>query len=171
MTCSSGPPCQPGNTALSIAAACSRRRQDAAAARPRSVLCVVNVTTSANGTGFGWAPPAISPARCAASNRKQRADLVGDRLERLGIEPARIAGRAGDDHLRTMLEGQIADLVHVDALVAGRDLVRHEVVQLAAGVDRRAVRQVAAVIEARARAPCRRTRAAPDTRTCWRWRR
>ena len=33
MTCSSGPPCQPGNTALSIALACSALRQDAAATR------------------------------------------------------------------------------------------------------------------------------------------
>ena len=63
------------------------------------------------------------------------ADLVGDRLERLGVEPARIAGGAGDDHLRAVLEGQIADLIHVDALVAGCDLVRDEVIQLAAGVD------------------------------------
>ena len=35
---------------------------------PRSVLWVVNVTTSANGTGSGAAPPAISPAMWAASN-------------------------------------------------------------------------------------------------------
>ena len=35
---------------------------------PRSVLWVVSVTTSAYGTGLGWAPPAISPAMWAASN-------------------------------------------------------------------------------------------------------
>ena len=36
---------------------------------PRSVLWVVNVTTSAYGTGEGCAPPAMSPAMCAASTR------------------------------------------------------------------------------------------------------
>ncbi len=34
---------------------------------PRSVLWVVVVTTSAYGTGDGCAPPAMSPAMCAAS--------------------------------------------------------------------------------------------------------
>ena len=77
-----------------------------------------------------------------------RADLVGDGFERLGIEAPGVAGGAGDDHLRTMFESQIADLVHVDALVAGSDLVGHEVVQLAAGVDRGPVGQVATVVEA-----------------------
>ena len=35
---------------------------------PRSVLWVVSVTTSAYGTGLGWAPPAMRPAMWAASN-------------------------------------------------------------------------------------------------------
>ena len=34
---------------------------------PRSVLCVVVVTISAYGTGFGWSPTATSPAMCAMS--------------------------------------------------------------------------------------------------------
>ena len=34
---------------------------------PRSTLCVVNVTTSANGTGDGITLPATSPMKCAAS--------------------------------------------------------------------------------------------------------
>ena len=46
-TCISGPPCRPGNTALSIAAAYSRRHRIAPPRGPRSVLCVVGVTTSA----------------------------------------------------------------------------------------------------------------------------
>ena len=67
ITCMSGPPCNPGNTALSIAAACSWRHRIVPARGPRSVLWVVNVTTSAWGTGDGWAPPAIRPAMWAAS--------------------------------------------------------------------------------------------------------
>ena len=148
MTCSRGPPCQPGNTALSIAVACSAVDRMQPPRGPRSVLCVVNVTTSANGTGSGWAPPAISPAMWARVEQEQRADLVGDRPERLGIEPARVARRAGDDHLRAVLEGEVAHLVHVDALVARRDLVGDEPVEQAAGVDRRAVGEVTAVVEA-----------------------
>ena len=34
---------------------------------PRSVLCVVLVTTSPSGTGFGCTPAATSPAMCAMS--------------------------------------------------------------------------------------------------------
>ena len=37
---------------------------------PRSVLCVVVVTTSANGTGFGYSPLAMRPATWAMSTMK-----------------------------------------------------------------------------------------------------
>ncbi len=77
-----------------------------------------------------------------------RADLVGDCFERFWVDTPRIARRPGDDHLRTMLQSQIADLVHVDALVSGRDLVGDEVVELAADVDRRPVGEMTTVIEA-----------------------
>jgi hypothetical protein len=49
-----------------------------------------------------------------------------------------------------MLQRQVAHLVHVDALVAGLHLVADEVVQQAAGVDRRTMGEVAAVVEAEA---------------------
>ncbi len=75
---------------------------------------------------------------------QQRADLVGDRAERFGLEAARVARRADDDHLRAVLEGELADVVDLDP-VLGADAVGHEVVEQAAGVDRRAVREVAAV--------------------------
>ena len=71
ITCSSGPPWRPGKIALSIAAACSERDTMHPPRGPRSVLCVVKVTTSAYGTGLGCAPPAMSPAMWAASNRKR----------------------------------------------------------------------------------------------------
>ena len=44
-------------------------RQDDAAARPRSVLCVVLVTTCACGSGLGYTPAATSPATCAMSTQ------------------------------------------------------------------------------------------------------
>jgi hypothetical protein len=88
---------------------------------------------SAYGTGLG--SPGDEAGEVCGVEEEQGADLVGDGPERFGVEPPRVAGRAGDDHLRAVLEREIADLIHVDALVAGRDLVRHEVVQLSAGVD------------------------------------
>ena len=79
---------------------------------------------------------------------EQRTDLVGDRPERLGIEAPRVARRAGDDQLRPVQEGELADLVEVDPLVAGRDPVGDEVIEDAAGVHRRSVGEVPAVVEA-----------------------
>ncbi|CAB4661309.1 unannotated protein [freshwater metagenome] len=62
-----GPPCIPGKTALSIAAACSALVKIIPPRGPRNTLCVVNETTSAYGTGEGIALPATSPMKCAAS--------------------------------------------------------------------------------------------------------
>ena len=67
MTCSSGPPCWPGNTALSIACAYSSLHRIRPARGPPSVLWVVVVTTSACGTGLGCSPAATRPAKCAMS--------------------------------------------------------------------------------------------------------
>ncbi len=68
-------------------------------------------------------------------------------LERFGVEPTRVGRRAGDDHLRPMLEGQGAHLVHVDA-VLGAGAVGDEVVEQAARVDRRTVGEMPAMVEA-----------------------
>ena len=100
MTCSSGPPCQPGNTALSIALACCLGRQDAAATRAAQRLVRrerddVGVRHRVRVRAAG-----DEPGDVGGVEHQQRADLVGDRPERLGVEPARVAGGAGDDHLR-----------------------------------------------------------------------
>ena len=68
--------------------------------------------------GWGATPPAMSPAMWAASNMKQRADLVGDLAERRRVDDARVGGGPGDDQLGPLGSGQVADLVVVDALVA-----------------------------------------------------
>jgi hypothetical protein len=57
---------------LSIAFWCSARQRIMPPRGPRSVLCVVVVTTSANGTGDGYTPVAASPAKCAMSTRNTR---------------------------------------------------------------------------------------------------
>ncbi len=59
----------------------------------------------------------------------------------------RVRGGAGDDDLGTLAQRDLAHLVEVDALVGLGDAVRDEVVQLAARVDRRAVREVTALVE------------------------
>src|SRR5258708_35186488 len=53
ITCSSGPPCEPGKTDLSIPFACADLQRIRPPRGPRSVLWVVDVTTSACGTGDG----------------------------------------------------------------------------------------------------------------------
>ena len=80
-TCMSGPPCRPGKTALSIAVAYGVVQRMQPARGPRSVLWVVRVTTSANGTGDGCAPPAIEPGDVRRVDEQQRPDVVGDRTE------------------------------------------------------------------------------------------
>jgi len=67
MMCISGPPCTPGNRARSRSFAYRSRQRMSPARGPRSVLCVVEVTKSACGTGLGCTPPATRPAMCAMS--------------------------------------------------------------------------------------------------------
>ena len=120
-------------------------------AGPRRVLWVVKVMMSAPCVHRVRVLPAGDEAGDVGGvEHEQRADLVGDGAERLGVDDARVGGGAGDDDLRPVLEGDVAHLVEVDALVARRDAVGHEAVELAAGVHRRAVGEVAALVEAQA---------------------
>ena len=57
----------PGNTAESRAFAHFSLQSTRPPRGPRSVLCVVEVTKSAYGTGLSCAPPATRPAMCAMS--------------------------------------------------------------------------------------------------------
>ena len=57
----------PGNTARSIACACSSVQRMNPARGPASDLCVVDVTKCECSTGFGCSPAATSPAKCAMS--------------------------------------------------------------------------------------------------------
>ena len=65
--CSNGPPCNPGNTALSIAVAYSSLHIIIPPRGPLRDLCVVVVTKSQYGAGEGCTPVATSPAICAIS--------------------------------------------------------------------------------------------------------
>ena len=108
MMCSSGPPCWPGKTALSIAWAYSSLQRISPARGPQSVLCVVVVTTSACGTGLGCSPGRDEPGEVGHVDHQLRADLVGDPPELGEVEVARIGGPARDDHLRPVLLARAA---------------------------------------------------------------
>ena len=87
----------------------------------------------------------------AASNMNSAPTSSAISRNGVGVDDPRVGGGAGDDHLRAGARpGEVADLVVVDALVARRHAVGDEVVERAAGVDRRAVGEVAAVVEAHA---------------------
>ena len=74
-----------------------------------------------------------------------RADLVGDLAELREVDEARVGGGAGDDHLRPVLEREVAHLVVVDAAVVLADGVGHRLEPLAREADLGAVREVPAV--------------------------
>ncbi len=62
ITCISGPPWIPGKIAELIGFSYSAFIRITPPRGPRRLLCVVVVTKSACGTGFGYTPAAISPA-------------------------------------------------------------------------------------------------------------
>ena len=101
-----GPPWRPGNTALSIAAACSFLHMIMPPRGPRNVLCVVVVTTSAMPTGEGCTPADDEPGDVRDVGGEDGADLVGDRAERREVERARVGGGAAPDELRLVLVGE-----------------------------------------------------------------
>ncbi len=137
MTCSSGPPCRPGKIALSMAAPYSSRDEDAAAAGTAQGLVRGEGDDVGVGHRVGVRAAGDEAGDVRGVEHEQRADLVGDRAERLGIDDAGVGGGTGDDHLRPVLERQVADLVVVDALVGRRHAVGDEVVEATGDVDRR----------------------------------
>src|SRR5205085_10048856 len=78
---------------------------------------------------------------------EQRAHVVADAAQGLGVPQAGVGGGAGDDGPGSLLGGQVGDLVVVEALVALGHAVGDELEEAAAEVDRRAVGEVAALVE------------------------
>ena len=77
------------------------------------------------------------------------ADLVCDFGEFFKVDGARVRGRTGDDHLRLLLfcKGTERIIVNETVLIHA---VGHDVVQQAGLIDRRAVGQVTAIVQAHA---------------------
>ena len=82
-------------------------------------------------------------------NEQVRADLVCDFSEFFKVDGARVRGRTGDDHLRLFLFGKGTERIIVNETVLIH-AVGHDVVQQAGLIDRRAVGQVTAVVQAHA---------------------
>ena len=145
MTCSSGPPCVPGNTDLSMSLASSAIDRMSPARGPRSVLCVVLVTTCACGTGDGYRPDGDQAGEVRHVHQELGADLVGDGAEGGEVDDAGIGAAAGDEQRGPFAQRQVAHLVVVDAAGGRIDAVVHRLPDAAAVVDRGAVRQVPAM--------------------------
>ena len=93
---------------------------------PRSVLCVVVVTTSATPIGEGCAPPAMRPGDVRDVGHEDGADLVGDLGERAKSIVRGIRGAAAQSmSFGALLARELAHLVEVDAARCPRDAVRH----------------------------------------------
>ncbi len=121
MTCISGPPCRPGNTALLIFLPSSGSFDRIMPPRgPRSVLCVVVVTTCACGSGLGNRSAATRPAKCAMSTMKYAPTSSATRRMRGEIDEPRIGRAAGDDQLRLFRPGQAFQFVVVQHAVVAR---------------------------------------------------
>ena len=80
-------------------------------------------------------------------DEEDRADRVRDAAHARPVDDLRVRAEAADQHLRLVLVGEALHVVVVDEAVRV-DAVLHRVEQLAAEVDLRAVREVAAVREA-----------------------
>ena len=98
---------------------------------PASVLCVVEVTKSQCSTGIRLQPGGDEPGEVGHVAEEQRADLVGDRAEAVGLDRARVRRTAADDDLRPRLLRLREHVVVVDGHRLGRDAVVDDVVEAA----------------------------------------
>ena len=90
------------------------------------------------------------PGDVCGVDEQDRVDLVGDRAGGREVDDARVRGGARDDQTGALAHREVADLVVVEHFGGVVDAVRDEVVHAAAEVDRRSVREVAALVEAHA---------------------
>ena len=124
--------------------------EDEAGARARERLVRRRRDEVAVLDGVRVQPGGDEPGEVRHVAEQERADLVGDLAELVGLDGARIGGAAADDQLRPTLLRLLQHLVVVDGHRLARHAVRGDRVEPAAEVDLQAVRQVAAVVEAQA---------------------
>ena len=123
IVCTSGPPCIPGKTARSTACACSSRAEDEAGARAGERLVRRRGDEVAVLDRVRVQPGRDEPGEMGHVAEEQRADLVGDLAEAVGLDRARVRGAAADDQLRPVLLREREHLVVVDDVRLARDAV------------------------------------------------
>ena len=137
----------PGKTARSTACACSSRQSTKPDARAGERLVRRRGDEVAVLDRVRVQPGGDEPGEVGHVAHEQRADLVGDLAEAVGLDRARVGGAAADDQLRPVLLREREHLVVVDDVRLARDAVVDDRVEPAGEVDLEAVRQVAAVVE------------------------
>src|SRR5262249_45861976 len=110
--------------------------QDHPAARPTKRLVRRGRNEVGDADGRGMQARRDEPGRVRDVGHECRADLARDLAERREVDGARERGAAGDDHLRPVLAGQVADLIQVDPLGVLAHAVRDDRVELAGVVYR-----------------------------------
>jgi hypothetical protein len=147
MTCSSGPPCWPGNRAVDLLGVLLLGQDDAAAGSAEGF-----VRGGGDDVGIRHRvrvqPCGHQAGEVRHVHHEVGAHEVRDAAELGEIELARVGGPAGDDELRAVFQCQRFNLCHVDPEVGFPHVVRDHVVQLAREVDLHAVGEVAAVGQA-----------------------
>ena len=131
MMCTSGPPCIPGNTTLSMAAANSCLLRIMPARGPRRVLCVVVVTIWACGTGRRMRASGNQPGEMGHVHQVERAHLVRDLAHAGEINDSRIGAASADDQLGTFLLGKLLQIVVIDGFRFLGHAVRNDAIRLA----------------------------------------
>ena len=169
MTCSRGPPCRPGNTALSKIRAASGPAEDSAAPRTGQRLVGGGGDPLAVGKGEGCTPAGHQPGDVGHVDHQFRAHLVGDRPEGGEVDDARIGARADDDQLGPVLQSLRPHFVDVDAARLPGHPVVDERVAPAGEVDRQTVSEVTAVGQAHGQHDVARLEQSRNRRLGWPW--
>ena len=121
--------------------------QDEAAARSAQGLVRGGGGDVRKGHGAGVAAGGHEAGDVGHVHHEGGAHGMGDLGEALEVDDARVGRGTGDDHLGAVLLGERRHGVVVNALRLGVHAVGDDVVELAGEVGRRAVREVAAVVE------------------------
>ena len=147
MTWSRGPPWEPGEHGLVDGGGVLGPGEDAATPGPAERL----VGGEGDDVGVrhraGVRAAGDQTGDVGGVEHEEGTDLVGDLPERRRVDDPGVGGGPGHDDLGPVLLGQVPHLVEVDPLVRRGDAVGDELVEDAAGVDGRAVGEVAALVE------------------------
>ena len=94
--------------------------------------------------------PAMRPAMCAMSAKRNAPTLSAIARKRVPIERARVCGKSGEDHLRLFAQRDRLHFVHVDELGLFIHEVRNDRVKLSGKIQRVAVRKMTALVKGEA---------------------